>query len=172
VSNVRYLIPLTLVVLSYATPRYERAETPVGFSAGPGLSAVYQRSSDVDGYWFSRVNAFARYGFSSRFSLLVEGSCARLGSRWDYEIGVGAKLRAWRHGALGISTGTPLLELSYLHDFSQNLSGNLQLGIRGGGLGVTYSVRPLPHVTLYGAGNVSVPPLAVSFGLAAGVSRQ
>lgn len=175
-AKYRVMIVGLLLVTGCTIPLYDRAEIVPGPTIGGGLSlSTGNWPSSHPDFWegpvglpyidsyLSLIGTFrVNYGISERVGLLLQPSLGAgqwrtgpTGSMLFYDIQLGAKFRTSKHSALQTTVGFPgLLDLLYLHDFNQNLTGTAGVGFRGISLGLTAAAPLNRSLNLYLAGNI------------------
>jgi len=107
------------------------------------------------------------YGVSPGFGLFAQGFAgpgfwltetdSGATTPFLYDVRIGPKFRAGRHGAVRAGIGLPgFLDVEYLHDFGRFLTASAGLGLRGLSLGLCGRVRLSRTLSLLAAGNTVV----------------
>jgi len=150
---------LALFLTSCTIPFTERARDPRGAAGGLGLGLTGSYVGEFDGDDYGAVGAYAsawtRYGFSDWFSSTLQASWLVTYPQYmsslvpaDVELGIKSSLS--RKSALRLAGGfnlwwmmPSLVELTYIHDFSDLLTGSIGAGTNGVSPAMCFRVQPL-----------------------------
>ncbi|MGQ9678826.1 MAG: hypothetical protein ACUVUD_06050 [bacterium] len=197
-TKYRLLLAGLLLITGCSIPFYDRAEIVPGPTINGGVSLTTGNWTSghptiwegpfglpyIDSYLGITGTFRVNYGISERIGLLFQPSLGAgkwlagpTGQILIYDIQLGAKFRTSEHSALQTTLGYPsLLDLWYLHDFNQNLTGTAGIGFRGISLGLTAAIPLKSPLHLYLAGNIVsgwewlkwAPQTAASLGMGLG----
>jgi hypothetical protein len=172
------LIFVVSMFLSCSVPFYERAEITQGFSGGAGVFAAWEPwwvysfdlfgSNDgleVEDYYSAfGATAFLRYAKSERTMYFLEASFAPIVTfyetdGYDYvgDFQLGAKFKSGTKGAIRVTTGLPIIDVAYLYDFNDMLTGKVGLGYRGLQLGLGMNRKISDNLQGFTSFNIAVP---------------
>ena len=151
----------------------------IGFNSGSTISGP--PSGDfpyIDRYIGGLGTLFLKYGFSEYFSLFLQINAGkgfwltyvdqevrnlyypRQKNATFFDAQFGTKFSIGEEGEYGagrISIGYPsILDLCYLHDFNNSLTGDFGIGLRGLSLGLAHHYYPSEKVILHTAVNIAI----------------
>lgn len=197
-TKYRLMIVWLFLVTGCSIPFYDRAEIVPGPTINGGVSlstgnwvsghpVIWEGPFGlpyIDSYLGLTGTLRVNYGISERIGLLLQPSVGAgqwltgtTGSLLFYDLQLGAKFRTGERSALQTTLGyLSLLDLWYLYDINQNLTGTAGIGFRGISLGLTAALPLNRSLNLYLAGNIVsgwdwlkwAPQSAASLGIGVG----